>query len=73
MRQRSDDGLCHLARVAARGLGQEHGGVARKIAMIAIASALDHEGGSGSRGQQTFGLQPGNRPQDEVAKLVFHA
>ena len=47
-RQRGDDGLRQLARIAARRLGQPHGDVAGEVAVLRIAGALHRDlGGFG--------------------------
>jgi hypothetical protein len=44
-RQRGDDGLGKLTRVAACGLGQAHGHVRGEVAVLRIARALDGDSG----------------------------
>ncbi len=72
-RQRLDQCLCQCARIAARGLGQQHRGVGGEVAVVAGLRALDHEvRRQGVGGQGAIGAQGFDALADQGAEEIFH-
>jgi hypothetical protein len=72
-RQRVEDRLRELPRVAARRLGELQRDVGGEIAVRGVAGALDVDDGSDDVGGQDVGGQGGERGLDELFDAVFHA
>ena len=71
-RQRVEDRLRQLPRVAARRFCQLQRNVGREIAVRGVARALDVDDGSDDVGGQDVGRQGGERGLDELFDPIFH-
>ena len=71
-RQRVEDRLRQLPRIAARRLRQLQRNVRREIAVRGIARALDVDDGADDVGGQDVGRQSGERGLDELFDPIFH-
>ena len=70
-RQRIDDRLRELARIAARGLGQLQRDVGREVAVRGVARALDVDRRT-DVGRQDIGRQRRERSLHEFLDLILH-
>src|SRR5690348_18395875 len=73
VRQRVEDGLRQLPRIAARWLGELQRDVRSEIAVRGVARTLDIDDGAHDVSGQDVGGQSGERGLDELFDLVFHA
>ncbi|MDR6139119.1 hypothetical protein QE438_002423 [Pseudoxanthomonas sp. SORGH_AS 997] len=72
-RQRVDQGLGQGARIAARRLGQQHGGIGGEVAVLAGLGTLDGEVRGGGLGGQGAGLAQGvDALGDAGTQIGFH-
>ncbi len=72
LRQRGDQRFGDSARILARRLGQQHGGIGGEIAVFFLPGAFDDEGRGGIGGQRVLFPQALDRAQDELVQNFFH-
>jgi len=70
--QRPDQSLGDRARVFARRLGQQHGGIGGEVAVFFLPGPFDDEGRGGIGGQRALFPQALDRAQDELIQSFFH-